>query len=50
MRADPVIGGLDTQFASLAEFVAFLEFLEADPEAFAAASELWARYERWRRQ
>jgi hypothetical protein len=35
---------------SLAEFIAFLRFLEADPEAFAAASELWARYERWRRQ
>jgi hypothetical protein len=50
MRTDPVLGDLDTQFASLAEFVAFLKFLEADPEAFAAACELWARYERWRRQ
>jgi hypothetical protein len=31
MRSDPVVGGLNTQFASLAEFIAFLKFLEADP-------------------
>ena len=29
MRTDPVVSSLGTQFASLAEFVAFLKFLAA---------------------